>query len=275
MKSLGIESNTRRRRLRRLLALTLIGVSVSTATGCTMWNGLQNQFRRSEVLDEFMINHRNKVMAKKAWLREAHCYKGHQNLSHYRDGFIAGYIDVANGGYGCTPAVAPSSYWGWRYQSSSGACAVNAWFEGFPMGVKAAEQDGIGNWSQVRTRGFNSHTRVVAKPMPQPNNQMLAVGDGESIVPGSVVHLDEDAASSKAGVPSESIVRGVQTPGPNPGASQFSFEMNDASSPDQAAPAPENIDSVIDDIFGKPAPSAEPNAPAAEASGGSLPFTFN
>ena len=28
---------------------------------------------------------------------------------------------------------------------------MNAWFEGYPLGVQAAEQDGIGNWSQVRT----------------------------------------------------------------------------------------------------------------------------
>lgn len=100
-----------------------------------------------------MISYRNKAMAEKAW----HCRKDQFcNERHNRDfkaGFIEGYIEVASGGNGCTPAVAPNEYWGWRYQSANGHGAVNAWFQGYPQGVRAAEEDGVGNWSQMRAGG--------------------------------------------------------------------------------------------------------------------------
>jgi len=61
------------------------------------------------------------------------------------------HVDVADGGTGCVPSFPPREYWGWRYQSCEGQAKVSAWFSGFPHGVRAAEEDGIGNYYQMQT----------------------------------------------------------------------------------------------------------------------------
>ena len=131
-----------------------LGLMLCSTTGCTTTAGIAGAFGDGHCMDDFMIGYRNKAMAEKAW----HCQKdGFCNQKHskeFKEGFCEGFIEVASGGNGCTPAVAPKQYWGWRYQSAQGQSAVNAWFEGYPMGVKAAEQLGVGHWGEVRTTGF-------------------------------------------------------------------------------------------------------------------------
>lgn len=61
---------------------------------------------------------------------------------HVRQGFIDGYVDVAMGNRGCTPAVAPSRYWGWRYSGIEGQQAGAQWLQGFPLGALAAQGEG-------------------------------------------------------------------------------------------------------------------------------------
>lgn len=281
----------RRRFARRLFALTLTGVVAATSTGCTMVSGLNTQLLNSDCVDEFMINHRNSVMATKAWYREAKCHKKHCNQADLKAGFIAGYIDVANGGHGCVPATAPSEYWGWRYQSSDGRCSVDAWFEGFVLGVKAAEQDGIGSWSRVRTRGFTSHTRVVKAG--EVSEGMFAVNEGEHIMPGSIVEQQMLGGESSDSINVESITRVLDPDGSAsgrysqpvqlptiPGAmanvpvAQAPVASRPIEAPAFQQPSQKDIDSVIDDIFGKPdltpAIQSEP-----EAGSDAIPFTFN
>ncbi len=55
------------------------------------------------------------------------------------------------GSEACTPAFAPRQYWGWKYQSAEGQQKVAAWYSGYPHGARAAEEDGIGNWTQIQT----------------------------------------------------------------------------------------------------------------------------
>ena len=125
-----------------------------------MMSGAARALKKSEAVDEFMITYRNRALAEKAW----HCQKTrHGSRAHqreFKDGFIAGFIDVANGGAGCTPSIAPSKYWGWRYQSAQGQAAVNAWFQGFPCGAKAAEQGGIGHWQNVGTSTMHDPNNI-------------------------------------------------------------------------------------------------------------------
>ncbi|MDG2220739.1 MAG: hypothetical protein P8L85_05130 [Rubripirellula sp.] len=143
----------RRKLVRQLVALACLGLFVAESTGCTLTRGTVNALRNSDCVDEFMIGYRNRAMAEKAW----HCRKdrfGNQPYGHeYKEGFIDGYVEIAGGGLGCCPKIAPSRYWGWKYQSATGRQAVNAWFEGYPMGVQAAEQEGIGNWGRIQTIG--------------------------------------------------------------------------------------------------------------------------
>ncbi|MEE2937409.1 MAG: hypothetical protein VYA84_15585 [Planctomycetota bacterium] len=143
----------RRKLIRRIIAIACLGGLVGDTTGCTLTRGTVHALRNSDCVEEFMIGYRNRAMAEKAW----HCRKhrfGNQPHGHeYKEGFIDGYIEIATGGLGCCPKIAPSRYWGWKYQSATGRQAVNAWFEGYPMGVQAAEQEGIGNWGRIQTMG--------------------------------------------------------------------------------------------------------------------------
>jgi len=133
-----------------LLATACLGSVVAGSTGCTITRGLAKSLDQSECLDEFMVGYRNRALAEKAW----HCRVGkHNNRMHgkeFKDGFIDGYMDVASGGSGCIPTIAPSKYWGWRYQSANGQQAINSYFQGYPLGVRAAEQDGVGHWQSLQ-----------------------------------------------------------------------------------------------------------------------------
>lgn len=140
-------------------------------------------------------------MAAKAWFREQDCHCNERYLDEFKAGFLQGYSDIANGADGCAPCVAPNQYWGWKYQSPGGQAAVDAWFAGYPIGVKAAEQDGVGYWGNV---GAVSTTHVAQPPKQMPttaegipiqNGQLMGPNGpvDEMIVPGStrIIPADE------------------------------------------------------------------------------------
>ncbi len=187
-----------------------VGFTTMGLSGCTILGGLQQKIQHCDCVDDFMISHRNKVMATRAWFRVKPNYLGHCYLKDFRNGFIAGYMDVANGGAGCTPSVVSSEYWGWRYQSGSGQAAVNAWYEGFPLGAKAAEQDGIGNYNLIRLNGSHQTTTnmtgtasptpaVAASPQPTPGGLPpgVVLDEGETLVPGGVTVEKSGAGAAK------------------------------------------------------------------------------
>jgi hypothetical protein len=157
------------------------------SSGCSMLSNAYKQVKKCECVDDFMISYRNKVFAQRAWIREKHCHSNQPFLDEYKEGFFAGYIDVASGGNGCLPCTAPSQYWGWKYQSPGGQSAINAWYAGFPMGVKAAEQDGLGNWSQVRPLGQQPYTDPNLRPAEGPIGSAVILGpDGSPLPPDSM-----------------------------------------------------------------------------------------
>jgi hypothetical protein len=116
-----------------------------------MVNGIHQAIAHNDALDEFLVGHRNRAWSARAWHRQKHLFCDKRHQADFAAGFRQGYEDVANGGNGCTPAIAPQSYWGWKYQSPEGQAKVSAWFEGYPLGAKAAEEDGLGNWGHIRT----------------------------------------------------------------------------------------------------------------------------
>ncbi len=145
-------SSVRRRKLRFLLTTIVVAsAGLCSGSGCTMVNGFHQAIANNDALDQFMVAHRNRAWSAKAWHRYKHCYCDKRHQADFCAGFRQGYEDAANGGNGCTPAIAPQSYWGWRYQSPEGQAKVNAWFEGYPLGAKAAEEDGLGSWGSIRT----------------------------------------------------------------------------------------------------------------------------
>ncbi|MCC9601101.1 hypothetical protein LOC67_11135 [Stieleria sp. JC731] len=196
-----IDANTRQKSLRtvrrsKLKAAILAGSAALILTGsagCSIIGNAYSYARRTDCLDDFMLSHRNRVFAQRAWFREQACHAGQANLSEFKAGFIKGYIDVANGGSGCTPSVAPTQYWGWKYQSPGGQAAIGAFFAGYPYGAKAAEQDGLSNWSNVRPHTIaETESKKSSDEMPAPAPVMYGP-DGmplqEYIVPGSEVEV--------------------------------------------------------------------------------------
>ncbi len=147
-------ATSKRSKLRMLLAVGCLGFIVSSSSGCTNLEYACKKLRNTECLDKFMIGYRNSALAAKAWHREKHCFKHRGNLRDFEAGFMQGYADVAAGGNGCVPAVAPAKYWGWQYQSDIGQRGVNAWYQGYPLGVRAAEKDGVGNWGDIHPIGL-------------------------------------------------------------------------------------------------------------------------
>ncbi len=155
-------------RARRWLSVALsagaLGLCLSSIPGCTTTSGMVGAIGDGHCIDEFMIGYRNRALAEKAWHCQKHQFCNQQHSKEFKDGFMDGFMEVAGGGNGCVPAIAPKQYWGWRYQSAQGQGAVNSWFEGYPMGVRAAEQAGVGNWGQVSTAGYHNQTPQQTPP---------------------------------------------------------------------------------------------------------------
>jgi hypothetical protein len=139
-----------------MLAIGCLGVAMVSSTGCSMTSVACQSFSPSECIDDFMVGYRNRTLAEKSWHWNKSRFCDERFKREFKDGFISGYVDVASGGNGCSPAIAPSQYWGWRYQSGNGQQAISAWFRAFPLGAQAAEQDGIGHWQQIRAQGIVS-----------------------------------------------------------------------------------------------------------------------
>ncbi|TWU33396.1 hypothetical protein [Novipirellula artificiosorum] len=297
----------RSRRVARAVMLAGLSLVMLGSTGCTMFSGLCSSMSQHEALDDFMIGHRNKVMAAKAWHCQKHTFCNPS--SAFKEGFYEGYMDVANGGNGCIPSVAPSKYWGWAYQSANGQTAVNDWFAGYPMGVKAAEQDGVGHWSQVQTTQSPMYGPPMANPALMPAAMAPTLIDHDEDLGSPFV--DDQPVDSKAApensndVETNPIDSGLedalefQDEGDaalfhNNGGFSFSDSASDVPELKRKSAAPaateqlaaRDIDDVIDSIFGVGPAEVEASSqrvieasnPAAksarESSVTELPFSF-
>ncbi len=150
----------------RLLVMAGCITTIVSSSGCNIVGNACKLVKRGNRLDDCMIGYRNSVLAAKAWHNEKHCFKNRRHVNDYKAGFMKGYADVATGSDGCVPAVAPQEYLGWRYQSPDGQQSVNAWFAGYPLGVRAAERDGVGNWGQIRPMGRNTSQAITNQYQP-------------------------------------------------------------------------------------------------------------
>lgn len=143
--------NARTRLACRAAFAALMASTALSFTGCGAFRGAQDSWAYNSGWNEMMMGYRNQAWATKAWHRRKHHFCNHQHLHEFYEGFRAGYMDVADGGTGCTPAFPPRQYWSWKYQSAEGQQKVSAWYAGYPHGARAAEEDGIGNWTQIQT----------------------------------------------------------------------------------------------------------------------------
>lgn len=270
----------------RLASWGCLAAALSSSGGCSILTTAQKAVMRHDCLDEFMVDYRNKSMAAKAWhcAKPRFCHRGH--LDEFQAGFYAGYCAIADGGSGCVPAIAPKEYWGWKYQSADGQAAVNSWFEGYPMGVQAAEQDGIGHWSQIRPAGLPTVVPGSADGVPTevqgpiymegpaievipspygPSGMEMMLETGPQILmnePGvAYPHRHDMTSASDTSGASASIARTAGTSGSE--ATSTTLEPAKPSTGDSAE--------SVDAIFGS---SSGANASLGDASGDELPFSF-
>lgn len=163
-------------RLRRIAicSLALLGPSLP---GCSAISGLSQELSYNDSFSEWVISQRNAAFAAKAWHLRKHHFCNERYLEDFCAGFRAGYMDVSAGGNGCTPAFPPQEYWSWRYQTAEGQARTSAWFAGYPHGARAAEEDGLGHFSQLQMSStvFNEYHQAGAPgseshiyPMPEP-----------------------------------------------------------------------------------------------------------
>ena len=134
-----------------LARLALVASLASLVGGCGSYQVAQNAWNYNSTWDGFVAKHRNGGLATRAWHSRKAGFCKEKHLREFSDGFRDGYMSVADGDDGCTPPFAPREYWGWEYQSGVGQQRVASYFSGYPHGCRAAEEDGIGNWSQIQT----------------------------------------------------------------------------------------------------------------------------
>jgi len=144
-----------------------------------------------EIRDEIVdceINFRNKRRASAAWDACREAYETVEHVSDFKDGFISGYIAVANGGNGCPPSTPPAKYWKARFQTIDGKARTNAWFDGYAHGALAAQSDGVAYMNQIVTRGGRNGSGGHEVMLPSSGNdvphEMLSTdGAGNSEFP--------------------------------------------------------------------------------------------
>lgn len=175
----------------------LVAIGSVGTSGCSGLTGLQNTVHYNRTWDDFVAGYRNSAWSAKAWHRRKQQFACEKYLVDFSKGFRAGYESVADGGNGCTPAFPPSEYLSWRYQSAEGQAKVSAWFAGFPHGARAAEEDGVGNWTQIQTSNsiqqeyaqnhLMQKDHVGMYPIPANTNNCLPCGNGSYGVPQGAV----------------------------------------------------------------------------------------
>src|SRR5687768_15878605 len=124
------------RKSRAIFACALFSLGcLATSSGCTAVQGIENAFTYNDTTNEFVLGWRNSVWARQAWHERKNQFAGENQIVDFGEGFRAGYEDVAGGGNGCPPGIAPRKYWNWKYQSPEGQAKVAAWFAGYPHGA--------------------------------------------------------------------------------------------------------------------------------------------
>ena len=254
----------------RFVAAGCLTVALTSSIGCRGLNHWYNEFEGC--VSNQMVDYSNRALAEKAWIREKHHFRDRQYRQEFKDGFIQGYINVAAGGDGCTPTLAPPKYWGWAYQTPYGQAAVSAFFQGFPIGAKAAEQDGVGYWNEIPTSGLSNAVQPYGSEVILEESVPIPVPELQT--PESVEVLSPSAASLNIESPSDEEVGSLEitsakidktTAGVRP------LVPNETGLQLPAFPATAGTPTVSINDDSQNTPSVSPQT-ATDA--GELPFTF-
>ena len=135
---------------------------------------------------EHKIGWANRQSANWAWKDSESACLGMSCPHSFKEGFMSGYIDVANGGTGCLPAfpiLRPHNHM-WMDRCSDSE-KMEAWYDGYEIGAMAAKGEGMGDANRIVTRTPRS-TPVEYSPVGQ-----NGVSDDGSFPPSP--HVDDGA----------------------------------------------------------------------------------
>ncbi|XZE36397.1 hypothetical protein SH501x_001963 [Pirellulaceae bacterium SH501] len=202
----AISNVSKKRSRRRLVVAMLLGAVVLPFGGCSAFTGLHNVWTYNAGWNEKMLRDRNAVSARRAWHARKDCFANQKYIKDFARGFRAGYMDIADGGTGCVPTFPPREYWGWRYQSCEGQAKVSAWFSGFPHGARAAEEDGIGNYSQIQT-SLSIQQQYAQHGLLDPSYQgMYPIP--QQAVPDGITSFGQQNAMPADAIPADAVIEG-------------------------------------------------------------------
>lgn len=130
---------------RRNIAVVLSIALSASLCGCSSLRSIASTGAWNDTVETL----RNKSYSAKAWFRRKSNFGDMQYSRDFQAGFRAGYEDIADGKPGCPPTFPPKEYWGWEFQSVQGKGRIAAWLEGYPYGVQAARDEGVGQWNHL------------------------------------------------------------------------------------------------------------------------------
>ena len=135
-----------------------------------------------DFVDETVTGCHDHLEAKLAWHQCKGCFCEVEYIGDFRDGFIAGYIHVMNGGGCCRPTLPPRKYWSLCTRGDDNNCRVVAWYNGWDSGVAQALRDGMGS-GPVITAPDIYHTNS-PYPVELPEDLRRKVDDEQFTQPG-------------------------------------------------------------------------------------------
>jgi hypothetical protein len=137
-------SSKGRRAMKRYTALPGL-LLLTLVSGCF--------YELRDELTECKISWNNKWAAKAAWHDTQGSCMGMSCPHSFKEGFRSGYLDVANGGRGCLPAVPDirccNHMW---LDLCSDNQKMEAWFDGYEIGALAAREGGMADANRVVSR---------------------------------------------------------------------------------------------------------------------------
>ena len=126
-------------------------------------------------LNECKITWSNKMAAHQAWRDTQGSCMGMSCPHSFKEGFTSGYLDVANGGRGCLPAVpiirCHNHMW---MDMCSDDQKMGAWYDGFEIGALSAREGGMSDSNRVITRSPHATQQDYSNPSSMPTDAGVA-----------------------------------------------------------------------------------------------------
>ncbi len=218
------QPNSRVRRRGAILAL--LASLTLCSSGCTVFNSVGDSFRYNSVWNDAATKMRHRNLSSKSWHQRKHQFCNEACLDDFCAGYRQGFEDVAGGGSGCTPNFPPRDYWGWQHQSAEGQKKVSAWFAGYPHGARAAEEAGVGSWSQIQMSSGLQAQYVQSGMLPNRGHAVYPITEPAKTSNGkptsAVTHppgMSPVPTSIQVNPAPESTGMPVRAPDPMPGSS--------------------------------------------------------